>query len=98
MAPHLERWDSELREQGLRVVEVEYGGATERAELERHLAAKRPAYPVLYDADGALAERFAVRGFPTAFLVDRNGLVVWHGYPAQAPAAVDAAIRRALAR
>lgn len=96
MAPHLDRWDSELRDKGLRVIEVELGPATPLATLEAHLQRKGVAYPVLHDGDGSVTARFAVKAFPTAFLVGRNGRVIWHGYPTKDLGAVDAAIRKAL--
>lgn len=96
MAPHLDRWDSELRDRGLRVIEVELGPATPLATLQAHLQRKGVAYPVLHDGDGSVATRFGVKAFPTAFVVNRNGRVVWHGYPTQDLAGVEAAIRKAL--
>jgi YD repeat-containing protein len=98
MAPRLDGWDRELRDKGLRVIEVEYGPSTERTILDAHMRQAGTAYTVLYDDDGHVTERFDVGGFPTAFVIDRGGRVVWHGYPTQKPAAVQAALDRALAK
>lgn len=98
MAPHLDRWDSELRDRGLRVIEVEYGPATALPSLEQHLRRKPVAYTVLHDADGSVTARFGAQAFPTAFLVDRLGKVVWHGFPIRDVAGIDAAIRAEVAK
>ncbi|MCC7138648.1 MAG: TlpA family protein disulfide reductase [Planctomycetes bacterium] len=99
MAPHLDRWEKTYGERGLRVIEVENGRATrDLPTLEQALAARGVAYPVLYDADAAVTERFGVPVFPTAFLVDRNGKVVWHGVPLRDVTAVERRIEQALGR
>lgn len=98
MAPHLDRWDSQFRDKGLRVIEVENGRATSPETLAAHLQRKQIGYSVLYDADGSLAERFGVQAFPTAFLVNRVGKVVWHGYPGRDVAGVEARIQAELAK
>ena len=33
-------------------------------------------YPILLDHDGAIATRYAVRGYPTTYFLDANGLIV----------------------
>ncbi len=98
MAPHLDRWDSQFREKGLRVIEVEYGPATPLERLEPYLQRKGISYPVLHDADGSITQRFAVGAFPTAFLVSRVGRVVWHGFPSRDVAGVEARIQAELAK
>src|SRR5262245_1613582 len=98
MAPRLEGWDKELRSKGLRVVEVENGYATERPELDAHVTAHATSYAILYDADASVTQRFGVNGVPAAFVVDRGGKIVWHGYPEDDLAGVRAAIDRALTK
>jgi len=98
MAPHLDRWDSQFRDKGLRVIEVELGLATPLPALEAYLAQKGIAYPVLHDGDGSVTRRFGVEAFPTAFLVSRIGRVVWHGFPTQDLRGVEARIQAELAK
>jgi len=98
MAPRLDGWDKELRSKGLRVIEVENGYATERSELDAHMAAHETSYAVLYDGDMGVTQRFEVRGVPAAFVVDRAGKIVWHGYPEDDLAGVRKAIDRALTK
>jgi hypothetical protein len=96
MAPHLERWDKDWRDRGLRVVEVELGPATPLDALTAHHREKGTTFPVVHDGDGVLAKRFEVKGYPTAFLVGRTGRVVWHGHPTRDLAGFEAAIKKAL--
>jgi thiol-disulfide isomerase/thioredoxin len=46
------------------------------SDLEAYLKAKPVSFPVLVDRDGALAERFGVRAYPTTILVDDKGRIV----------------------
>jgi len=97
MAPHLVRWQSRWADKGLKVVEVEYGQATPLANLRLHLEEERIAHTVCYDATGEITtQRYEVRGFPTAMIIDRAGKVVWHGYPSESPSAVEKALAHAL--
>ena len=98
MAPHLVRWEEEWKDKGLKVVEIEYGQATELETLRAHLDADDIRHPVCYDATGEISSRFDVHGFPTALIVGRSGKVLWHGYPSQDVKGVEAALRRALGK
>ena len=98
MAPHLVRWESKWKDKGLKVIEVEYGPATPLENLRRHMDDLPVEHTVCYDATGEITQRYDVRGFPTAILVNRAGKVVWHGYPSEDAAGVEAEIARALGK
>jgi len=36
-----------------------------------------PGFPILFDADGAVAERYGVQGLPTTVIIDRQGRIVY---------------------
>jgi hypothetical protein len=80
------------------VIEVENGAITPRGQFDAHRQSSPVDYAVLYDDDGSVTARFDVRGYPSALIVGRGGKVVWHGFPTQDPAAVEAALDRALAK
>jgi cytochrome c biogenesis protein CcmG/thiol:disulfide interchange protein DsbE len=42
---------------------------------QRYLAAHRPSYPVLFDADAEAANAFNVSGLPTLLVIDKLGIV-----------------------
>jgi hypothetical protein len=78
---HLVRWESEYGACGLHVIEVSGGDAAfapSRARLARWVA----THPVLWDRDSANARNYAVREWPSAFLLGPDGTVVWQGNPA----------------
>ena len=66
---------------GFTVLAVENGLATDLPTLTAHVRASGLAYPVLHDGAGANTERYGVRAFPSAFVLNKNGRVVWEGVP-----------------
>jgi thiol-disulfide isomerase/thioredoxin len=36
-----------------------------------------PGFPILFDTDGAVAERYSVQGLPTTVIIDRQGRIVY---------------------
>lgn len=36
-----------------------------------------PAFPILFDPDGAVAEAYGVKGLPTTFVIDREGRIAY---------------------
>jgi len=81
MAPHLDRWAKELAGRGLRVIAIENGRATRPDAFREHHERSKTKHPVMYDTYGSVTARYGVNGFPQAFIVDRRGIVVWHGHP-----------------
>lgn len=79
------------------MISVENGLATDLATLERHVRTSGIAYPVLHDADAVNTRAYGVQAFPSAFVLNRNGRVVWEGVPLGAGLAEAAgAIEKAL--
>ena len=71
--PHLNSLYNEYKEKGLVVLSV----STDRSvEKVRSYLKKIPAdFIVLSDSDGRTASEYGIRGYPSSFLIDRNGLV-----------------------
>jgi peroxiredoxin len=44
-------------------------------EVSRYAQQHGLHYPIVHDPSGALAERFAVRAFPTSFVIDADGKI-----------------------
>lgn len=59
----------------------------EKATVEDHVKANGWQSPVQLWAQGGwnspIAKAFDIKGVPSAFLLNRDGLVVWQGHPAQ---------------
>lgn len=71
--PWLDGLQREFGPDGLVVVGVNVDH--ERADAERFLARYAPSFRIGYDPEGALAQRFQVRGMPSSYLIDREGHV-----------------------
>jgi hypothetical protein len=96
MQPHLVRWQDAYPD--LVIVYVADG---RRVTPERILEVMRTdggRFPVVHDPAGATNQLYAIRAYPTAYLVGRDGLVAWEGIPHFDPAGTERAIRAALGR
>jgi cytochrome c biogenesis protein CcmG/thiol:disulfide interchange protein DsbE len=71
--PWMNRLHGELAHDGLVVIAVNVD--RERAAADRFLREHPARFRIVYDPDGTLPEKFAVRGMPTSFLIDRDGHV-----------------------
>lgn len=71
--PALDALYRELGDQGFVVLAVNVDAYQEDADA--FLKSHPVSYPTLRDADSTLPKRFAVKGMPTAFLIDRDGRV-----------------------
>jgi thiol-disulfide isomerase/thioredoxin len=71
-----------------------------REDAERFLGDTPAAFTIAYDAQGATPAAYAVGGMPSAYLVDRRGVVVdvEEGFHEARRADVEAKIRAALAQ
>ena len=81
MTPHLVKWHEQFADQGLVIIEVDHGGIDQLADLEEHVAEAGIKFPVLHDASGRICGEYGARTFPTAYLINREGEVVWEGHP-----------------
>ncbi len=88
LGPILERW----RDDGLQIVGlVKLSQGTTATDVDALMDEHGLSFPTGQE-DGAMSERFAVRGVPAMALV-RDGRIVWRGHPAMLD---DAAVGRAL--
>ncbi len=96
MRPHLVRWVQEYGPDGLVVIEINDGRIDSLGAVQGHVVQDDPPYLVVHDGQGAVTGRFGVTAYPTGYVVDRSGRIVWAGFPSSDPEAVEAAIARAL--
>ena len=70
-----------------------------RPDAERFLRDVPATFPVVFDAAGATPAAFDVKGMPSSYLIDRNGIVVAieEGFHDDHVAALEARIRALLA-
>ena len=79
-------------ERGLRVVAINLDN--QREAMERFLQRYPAEFTVLVDGEGASARRFAVKGMPSAYLIDRRGVVrkIHRGFRSAHADALEAAL------
>jgi cytochrome c biogenesis protein CcmG/thiol:disulfide interchange protein DsbE len=102
MTPQLAAWHQSFAEKGLVIIDVYNGQADRqyysdpRAILQEQLRSESIPFPVLYDEHGASCDRYGVRGYPSGYLIDRNGKVIWEDCPHGNQSRVERKIREAL--
>jgi thiol-disulfide isomerase/thioredoxin len=75
---HLNELDKKYRERGLEIVGIT---REDKSAVERFRAGTPMNYTVALDKDQALATEFQVQTIPQAWLLDKDGRVVWSGHP-----------------
>ena len=63
------------RDRGLVILAVSTDAQGEEV-VRPYVSSRQLTFPVLLDPSGAVANRYAVRGLPTSYLVDRDGTIV----------------------
>jgi hypothetical protein len=96
--PRLSEWTEDHGPEGLSVLFV-MGLAEKAGDVESFVRERKVAYPVLHDPLAANAKAWGAGGIAVAFLLDRDGEVVWQGRigPQGDAAGCKAAIRAQLA-
>lgn len=76
--PHLNEIFNKYKDQGLVVIGVT---SEEKSVVSTFLAETKMEYSPAIDAGGKLSEAFGITGIPHAFLVNKEGKIVWEGHP-----------------
>jgi thiol-disulfide isomerase/thioredoxin len=94
--PALEKLYRQYRDQGFTVLAVNVD--TERVAADRMLKRIPVSYPVVFDPEGIWPARYAVKGMPSGYLLDRDGTVVQvkSGYRSKDFPQLESAILKAL--
>ena len=96
MTPHLVKWHQQYNSKGLTVIDVDNGAIDKLPAVEDHVKSERLPFAVLHDTAGATCRTYGVRAFPSAYLIGRDGKVVWEGNPGGDMSALERAIEKAL--
>lgn len=76
--PHLNEINAKYKGKGLAII----GITDEKKETVDGFRKTLPMdYTVAIDDGGKLSEKFGITGIPQAFIVDKNGKIVWQGHP-----------------
>lgn len=98
MSPHLVKWDKAYRKKGLTIIDVNNGAIDKQAVLAKYVRMQNKTYPTLWDKGAKVCKSYAVRSYPTAFLIGVDGKVVWEGYPVPELATLEKRITKELAK
>lgn len=96
--PWMKALESAYGDRGLSVVAVDLDH--DRADAQRFLRMFQPNFPVIFDPQGTLAQRFNVAAMPTSVLIDRDGKIRYEhaGFLLKQRAAYERQIRDLLAQ
>ncbi len=96
--PEIQAIHASFAARGLTVVGISVDGPRNAARVRPFITRMGLTYPIVFDEDGRLQERFEVRGVPNAVLIDTTGKVVrrFTGYRPGEGAALAAAIEALL--
>ena len=72
--PHLRDIYATFHERGLEIISI--SADREAKSAIEYVKQERMTWRHIFDADGALSKRYAVPGYPTLFVVDRDGVLV----------------------
>lgn len=89
MTPYLKQWHEMYGPSGLQVVYVNNGRMASEAEALAGIRSLGLRFAYLHDPEGTSLSAFAVRSFPTAYVIDRAGVVAWEGTPLAVEAQVQ---------
>ena len=81
MVPQLVSWHEKWSEQGLVIIEIDNGAVDTLDAVEQHVSDKGIPFTVLHDTGGTVCERYSVMAYPSAYLLDKTGTVIWEGHP-----------------
>jgi cytochrome c biogenesis protein CcmG/thiol:disulfide interchange protein DsbE len=82
--PHLNELQADYKDAGFVIV-----GLTQEDKdvVERFVEKNSMQFTIAIDRENEFANKLGVEGLPHAFLVDRNGKIVWQGQPIRLPRA-----------
>ena len=98
MTPHLVKWDKELRQKGLRVIDINNGNIDTKSAVADNLKKKNKKYPTIWDEDQKICTLYGVNGYPAAFLIGVDGKVIWEGWPNPELKDLESLIQKELAK
>ena len=96
--PWMDAMQKKYAADGLVIVAVDED--EQPADGQKFLAEEHPGFTVITDPKGELAERYALMGMPSSFLIGRDGQVLHKhaGFYSGSPAKLEAEIRAALGK
>lgn len=93
--PHMNELDKQHKSDGLVILAIHAPPGAEKSPVKRFAKKHKMTYAIGLDPKSETTDDWGVDAFPTAFVIDRAGEIVWVGHPADD--GFDRAIKAALA-
>jgi thiol-disulfide isomerase/thioredoxin len=77
LAPKLKEVLAKYESEPLIPIEVMYGGNDDEASVQDYIKENEVKHAVVLDVDGKSTDRLGIEGFPTIFVVDVKGTILW---------------------
>jgi peroxiredoxin len=61
--------------QGFTILAVNTTFQDERTSAEDFVSSRGLTFPILFDLDGSVSQRYQVRSMPTSFFIDQEGII-----------------------
>ncbi len=71
--PYLQQIYEEWSDEGLMLLAIDIGES--RAKVEQYMQSNSLSLPVLLDTRNKVADKYGIRGIPTTFFIDGNGVI-----------------------
>ena len=81
---HLVRWHNEFEHEGFVIIEIDGGRYEELDKVKSSVVRQGVKHRVLWDEDCRNHRFYGVRDWPVAYLIGRDGRVIWEGRPRKA--------------
>lgn len=98
MTSHLVKWDRLYRDQGLTIIDVNEGTIDTQNALTAYVQQHGKSYATLWDEGGKVCRQYAIRAYPSAFLIGVDGKVIWEGFPVPELEQVERLLQQELAK
>lgn len=82
MRHHLVKWHEKYADKGLVIIEIDGGTFESLSDAAQHVAQSGVKHRVLWDDQNQNHEKYGIKAWPTAYLLNEDGKVIWQGNPA----------------
>jgi thiol-disulfide isomerase/thioredoxin len=94
LIPHMKDLHEKHADDGLTILSIHDANGARKKALERFAKDQKITYPIGLDTTGRVMSAYGIRMLPHAVVIDREGKVIWDGYPGED--AFDKAVQKAL--
>jgi thiol-disulfide isomerase/thioredoxin len=77
LAPKLKEVLAKYENEPLVPIEVMHGGNDDETSVRDYIKRNQVKHPVVLDVGGKLTDKLGIEGFPTIFVVDEKGMILW---------------------